>query len=110
MDFGSGSGAVGKEAAVRARTKDHFDGQGVTGVHCHLLNLPAPISPRCIYAFYADSRRRYTHRVYIPGGCFIFENTAQILCPNCDHENSRSFTVFHNPSKSSTKNIGQIPQ
>ena len=36
--------------------------------------------------------------------------TDQILCPNCDHENSRSFTVLHNLSKSLRNIFGPNPQ
>ena len=32
-------------------------------------------------------------------GVLILGNDAQILCPNCDHKNSRSFTVLYNPAR-----------
>ena len=31
-----------------------------------------------------------------PVGVLFTKNGAWILCPSCDHENSRSFTVLHN--------------
>jgi hypothetical protein len=36
---------------------------------------------------------------FTPAGVLFSGKMAQILCPNCDHENSRSFTVLHNISK-----------
>jgi hypothetical protein len=47
---------------------------------------------------------------FIPVGVSLSEYTDQVLCPNCDHENSRSFTVLHNLSKSLRNIFGPIPQ
>ena len=53
--------------------------------------------------FDADYPRKWVNiacrlTVFPPVGVLFPEKTAQILCPNCDHENSRSFTVLHNLS------------
>jgi catechol 2,3-dioxygenase-like lactoylglutathione lyase family enzyme len=45
-----------------------------------------------------------------PVGVLFREKVGSILCPNCDHENSSSFTVLHNQSKSLRNILGPIPR
>ena len=90
---------MGKEAAVRASTDGHFDGQGVTGFHCPLTALP--ISPRCVYAFQADSRR----------GHLIFTNWNEVPgSPGCARENlAVLLPAIPAPSRRSTGKVVSAP-
>lgn len=47
--------------------------------------------------------------IYTPVGVLFQEKVVSILCPNCDHENSRSFKALHNLSKTLRNIFSPIP-